>query len=160
VPTPPSTSEFKDETRRHSSTALSGGACTQQTIGLERRTRGKKLAMKTEKIIARGNDKFRHEATTGAKPSMPGMIVATRKVQALPDAVKRRMIELIRDYDRFDDGDDQFPDQHDGGQFSIGEQMFVWKIDWTADPTGIVIPESDKPETYFRVLTIMLAEEA
>ena len=116
--------------------------------------------MGLEKMIAHVNDTFRHEAATGTKLSMPGMIVATRRVQALPKSVMRRIFELIRDYDRFDDGDDQFPDQHDGGQFSIGEQMFVWKIDWTADPTGIVIPESDKPETYFRVLTIMFAEEA
>ena len=52
-----------------------------------------------------------------------------------------------------------FPDEHGRGQFSIGDQMFVWKIDWTADPTGIVIPESERPETFFHVLTIMCAEE-
>jgi hypothetical protein len=73
--------------------------------------------------------------------------------------VKRAVLEQIRAYDNFDDGDGDFPDEHGGGQFSIGEQMFVWKIDWTADPTGIVIPESERPETFFRVLTITCAEE-
>ena len=110
-------------------------------------------------VIAQVNDTFRHEAATGTKLSMPGMIVATRKVQALPDAVKRTIFEQIHAYDDFDDGDNDFPDEHGRGQFWIGEQMFVWKIDWIADPTGIVIPERERPETFFRVLTIMCAEE-
>ena len=115
--------------------------------------------MDSEKLIAQVNDTFRHEATSGTKLSMPGMIVATRRVQGLPDAVKRAVLEQIRAYDNFDDGDDDFPDEHGRGQFSIGDQMFVWKIDWTADPTGIVIPKSERPETFFHVLTIMCAEE-
>lgn len=99
--------------------------------------------MGSEKLIVQVNDTFRHEATTGTKLSMPGMLVATRRVQALPGAVKRAVLEQIRAYDNFDDGDDDFPDEHGRGQFSIGEQVFVWKIDWTADPTGIVISESE-----------------
>ena len=115
--------------------------------------------MNMEKVIVQANDTFRHEAMTGARLSMPGMIVATPRVEALPDAVKRRIFEAIRDYDRFDDGDDQFPDEHERGFYCIGRETFAWKIDWTPDPTGIVIPENEKPETFFRVLTIMFADE-
>jgi hypothetical protein len=115
--------------------------------------------MDMEEVIAQVNDTFRREAMNGTALSMPGMVVATRRVQALPDAVKRRIFEAIRDYDRFNDGDDQFPDEHERGFFCIGKEMFAWKIDWTADHTGIVIPEDEKPETFFRVLTIMFAEE-
>jgi hypothetical protein len=115
--------------------------------------------MEMEKIIAQVNDTFRREAMSGAKLSMPGMIVATRRVQALPEAVQRRIFAAIRDYDGFDDGNDQFPDEHESGQFSINEELFAWKIDWIADPTGIVLPEKWKPETFFRVLTIMFARE-
>ena len=112
-----------------------------------------------KKIIAQVNDTFRREAMNGIALSMPGMVVATPRVQALPDPVQRRIFEAIRDYDRFNDGDDQFPDEYAHGFFCIDKEMFAWKIDWTADPTGIVIPENDKPETFFRVLTIMFAEE-
>lgn len=119
----------------------------------------RELSMDMKRLIAQVNDTFRREAMNGVALSMPGMIVATPRVQALPDPVQRRIFEAIRDYDRFNDGDDQFPDEHAHGFFCIDKEMFVWKIDWTADPTGIVIPENEKPETFFRVLTIMFAEE-
>jgi len=115
--------------------------------------------MNTAGVIAQVNDIFRREALSGIALSMPGMIVASRRVQGLPDALQRRIFEAVRDYKDFDDCDDQFPDEHERGFICIGNDMFAWKIDWTADPTGIVIPEKERPETFFRVLTIMFAEE-
>jgi hypothetical protein len=121
--------------------------------------------MDMKKVNTQVNDTFRREAMDRAALSMPGMVVLTPRVKALPDALKRRIYEAIRDYNRFDDGDDQFPNElehehgHGHGFFWIGEEMFMWTIDWTADPTGIVLPENEKPETFFRVLTIMLANE-
>ena|ERR1017187_10722741 len=84
--------------------------------------------MDMEKVIAQVNDCFRREAMKGTGLSMPGLVVATRRVQALPDAVKRRIFEAIRDYDRFNDSDDQFPDEHGHGSFWIGEEMFMWNL--------------------------------
>lgn len=43
------------------------------------------------------------------------MVVGTRRVQALPNSMKMKMFEKIRDFNRFDDDDDQSPDRHEFG---------------------------------------------
>jgi len=39
--------------------------------------------------------------------------------------MKMKLFEKIRDFDRFDDNDDQLPDRHEFGSFSTGKEEFA-----------------------------------
>jgi hypothetical protein len=82
----------------------------------------------------------------------------TAGVDALGPAVVAQLIDRLRSYDEFDEGNDPYG-EHDFGAFEHGGQKYFWKIDYY-DPSlcfGSADP-SDSANTV-RVMTLMLADE-
>ena len=105
--------------------------------------------------IARLNDAFRCQNNTGF--SIDGMLVMTRRLAFRDWAFQSQVIEAVRSFTAFENGNDPYR-EHDFGMIEVdGEQLF-WKIDVYATPEGFDAgdPASD---TAFRVLTIMFADE-
>ncbi len=65
---------------------------------------------------------------------------------------------MLREYDDFNAENDR-PDEHDFGSFTMMDRILIWKIDYYApDMIGGSSDPSDPNETV-RVLTLMLAIE-
>ena len=110
------------------------------------------------KRIAELNDQLR--TALGLLTGVPGMMVMTRGIAALPDLAKIEVLKQVRDFSAFTE-DNEPHGEHDFGAFdhTVAGKVF-WKIDYYADKTcqwGSEAPED--PERSYRVLTIMLASE-
>ena len=109
--------------------------------------------------IAELNDRFRTNLFFGPLP-VPGHILYTRGVAALPPDTQLRIWAEVAKFSAFND-DNNPHGEHDFGAFDIeGAGTIFWKIDYYADrscATGSENPAD--PAQSFRVLTIMLASE-
>ena len=114
------------------------------------------------KQIAALNDLFRLNffvPTFGPRP-VPGQIVCTRGVSALPPETQIRIWAAVSSFSEFTE--DDVYGEHDFGAFrmqGVPEKIF-WKIDYYADSSCMSGSEDPSDEAQcFRVLTIMLASE-
>jgi len=112
--------------------------------------------------IAALNDLFRlnfFAPTFGPRP-VPGQVVSTRGVSALPPETQISIWAAVSGFSDFTD--DDIYGEHDFGAFrteSVPEKIF-WKIDYYADKACTAGSEdASDPAQCFRVLTIMLASE-
>jgi hypothetical protein len=116
----------------------------------------------TTEQIALLNDKFRKHCMMPlffTSDPVPGMMVRTRGVAALPPETQVEIMALVRDFHDFD-GDNDPHGEHDFGACEHNGQRIFWKIDYYSDRFchwGAEHPED--PAQCFRVLTIMLASE-
>ena len=97
------------------------------------------------------NDAFR-------RTFIGGRVMITCGVDALPDLIKAKALQLVTVFDQFGEDNDPYG-EHDFGSFELADQKFFWKIDYY-DPRcefGSEDP-SDSTRTT-RVLTLMLASE-
>ncbi len=72
------------------------------------------------------NDIFRKSlGMTGA-----GRVVMTSGVDGLSDEIRTKVLLAVRDYDKFDDGNDPYG-EHDFGVIELtGQPKIYWKIDY------------------------------
>jgi hypothetical protein len=103
--------------------------------------------------IADQNDKFR-----SGQSAIPGRIVVTSSINALPVEEIEEILQKVKEYDSFTEDNDPYG-EHDFGRFSHNEQTFLWKIDYF-DPT-LQFHSEDKEDISktVRVLTIMYSHE-
>lgn len=116
------------------------------------------MSVDNTKRIAELNDQLR--TALGILSGVPGTMVMTRAVAALPDQAKFEVLQQVRDFSLFTEDNDPHG-EHDFGAFDhpLAGKIF-WKIDYYADDrceTGSEAPED--PARSYRVLTIMLASE-
>jgi Protein of unknown function (DUF3768) len=112
--------------------------------------------------IAKLNDEFRRQAGLALSDtrSVPGRCLMTAGIMALGRQAQAEILARVRQFSRFEPGDDPYG-EHDFGSLSTtgGEQVF-WKIDYFADEAMEYGAEDpDDPTRCFRVLTVMLAAE-
>ncbi|MGA7796796.1 MAG: DUF3768 domain-containing protein [Candidatus Acidiferrales bacterium] len=115
------------------------------------------------KQIAALNDLFRLNffvPTFGPRP-VPGQVVCTRGISALPPETQICIWAEVSGFDNFTEGDDPHG-EHDFGAFTMpgAPEKIFWKVDYYADSSCTLGSEDPSdPARCFRVLTIMLASE-
>ena len=87
-----------------------------------------------------------------------GRVVLTSGVNALPDLVKARALQLLATFDQFNEDNDPHG-EHDFGSFELAHWKFLWKIDYYDEHCQFGSEDPSDPEKTTRVLTLMLAEE-
>ena len=110
--------------------------------------------------IAVLNDYFRMNFLIPSQRRVPGQIVCTSGISALPMETQSRIwLDVIR-FNAFTEDNDPHG-EHDFGAFEVeGAGKIFWKIDYYADRSCRFGSENPAaPEKSFRVLTIMLAAE-
>jgi len=112
------------------------------------------------KRIAALNDLFRLNllALSSGPHPVPGQIVCTRGISALPPETQIRIWAAVSNFNTFEEDDDPYGD-HDFGVLraeGVPEKIF-WKIDYYADKCCTSGSEdATDPAQCFRILTIML----
>lgn len=97
------------------------------------------------------NDAFR-------RTFLGGRVMLTCGIDALPDAIKVNVLQLVRAFKEFDEGNDPHG-EHDFGSFDLQGQRFFWKIDCYDEQCNFGSEDPADPKRTTRVLTIMLANE-
>jgi Protein of unknown function (DUF3768) len=97
------------------------------------------------------NDAFRRTFVGGA-------VMITRGVEAMPLDQRRSILQKIRSFDAFNEGNDPHQ-EHDFGSIDEAGVRCFWKIDYYDRKTEFGSPDPADPAVTTRVLTIMLADE-
>ncbi|WP_240500014.1 DUF3768 domain-containing protein [Sphingomonas montana] len=87
-----------------------------------------------------------------------GVISITRGISALGSLQVIEVLQAVRDFDQFSDGNDPYR-EHDFGTFRLLGDRMMWKIDYYDRERRYGSPDPADPAVTCRVLTIMLAEE-
>ena len=87
-----------------------------------------------------------------------GHIVVTAGVQALPDDQKARVLQAVREFSDFDEGNDPYH-EHDFGSVSVEGVELFFKHDYYDLDMTLHSPDPADPDKTRRVLTVMLASE-
>ena len=87
-----------------------------------------------------------------------GRVTLTSGVDALPDLIKARALQLVRIFDDFSEDNDPHG-EHDFGSFELANFTFFWKIDYYDERCESGSEDPSDPERTTRVLTLMLASE-
>ncbi len=101
--------------------------------------------------IRKLNDQFR-------KSLIGGQILLTSGIIELTDNRPQKIINIVCQYDRFNDNIDPYG-EHDMGAFEYQKLRIFWKIDYYDKLMNAGSPDPSDPEYTTRVLTIMLASE-
>ena len=105
-----------------------------------------------ENKLAKINDEFRHKVLKGGTDN--GRSVITQGIGDLDGLSFVNIINEVANYTNFDEGEEN----HDFGMIELENTPRVfWKIDDFEDKT--MMWGAENPETAYKVLTIMLAEE-
>lgn len=102
--------------------------------------------------IAELNDAFRREFPANGKRYI------TDGIFALDDEDRDAILEKVRAFDAFDEGNDPHG-EHDFGAFDHKGERIFWKIDYYDRACEYGSEDPSDPTQTTRVLTIMLAEE-
>ncbi len=97
------------------------------------------------------NDAFRRTFVGGA-------VVVTAGVEAMPSDQRRTLLQLVRDFEAFDENNDPHG-EHDLGVVEVGGVRYFWKIDYYDREMETLSPDPADPSVTTRVLTVMLADE-
>lgn len=87
-----------------------------------------------------------------------GHCFLTAGVAALDWAMKRRVLNSVRTYVDFEEGNDPYG-EHDFGVFEIDGDKFYFKIDYYSADLHHAAEDPADPVTTHRILTIMFASE-
>jgi hypothetical protein len=87
-----------------------------------------------------------------------GRIMLTARVSALGPPHVTGLINALRQFDRFDEGNDPYG-EHDFGAFDHEGQKFFWKIDYYDRSLNAHSDDPSDPDKTVRVLTLMRADE-
>lgn len=107
-----------------------------------------------KKMIRDLNDALRADLSDASL----GLVVVTDGVRSLGHEAVRAILGYVRDFDRFEEGNDPHQ-EHDFGAFEYEADSIFWKIDYydTDFRCGSEDPASAADTK--RVLTVMLASE-
>ena len=97
------------------------------------------------------NDAFRRTFVGGA-------VMITAGVEALPLDQRRSLLQKVRSFDAFSEGNDPH-EEHDFGSIDEAGIRCFWKIDYYDRKTEFGSPDPADPAVTTRVMTIMLADE-
>lgn len=111
-------------------------------------------------LVAAQNDAFRRSLGPPSR-DVPGRVLMTRGIAALPEAALVRALTGVRTFDTFTPDNDPWH-EHDCAAFTLddadaGRVVVRWKIDYYASDE--LTYGAEDPRRSYRVLTIMLAEE-
>jgi hypothetical protein len=87
-----------------------------------------------------------------------GRILVTRSVIAVGPDFMKAAVQHMRDFDRFDSGDDPYG-EHDFGAFSVNGERLFFKIDYYDPSMTAGSEDPSDPAKCTRVLTLMLAAD-
>jgi hypothetical protein len=87
-----------------------------------------------------------------------GRVMITSGVDALPDMIKAKALELVRLFDQFSEDNDPHG-EHDFGSFDLANCTFFWKIDYYDERCEFGSEDPSDPKRTTRVLTVMLSSE-
>ena len=97
------------------------------------------------------NDAFRRTFVGGA-------VMITSGVEALPLDQRRSLLQKVRSFDSFGEGNDPHQ-EHDFGSIDEAGVRCFFKIDYYDRKTEFGSPDPADPKVTTRVMTIMLADE-
>ena len=97
------------------------------------------------------NDSFRSSFVGGA-------VMLTAAVEALEADTKRRLLERVRTFDKFEKGNDSYR-EHDFGAVEIEGDRFLFKIDYYDRACKFASPDPANPAVTTRILTVMHSAE-
>jgi hypothetical protein len=106
---------------------------------------------KNSQAIAELNDKFRRTFSGGK-------VVLTLGISCLPEPLRLQILQAVRDFVDFDEGDDPYG-EHDFGAFEYEGRSIFWKIDYYNTDLTAGAENPAAAATTTRVLTVMLADE-
>ena len=106
--------------------------------------------------IAAQNDLFR--SSLGETPDLPGQIVLTQGVAALPPIEHIEVIRSVARFDTFNEDNDPHA-EHDFGAFEVRGNRYFWKIDLYANDLQHGSEDPTNPKETHRILTVMMASE-
>jgi hypothetical protein len=87
-----------------------------------------------------------------------GRVFKTMGIDALPIDVQATILDKVRTFSEFTEGDDPYG-EHDFGSFEIEGHPVMWKIDYYDERLEGHSEDAADPEKTRRVLTILLADE-
>lgn len=87
-----------------------------------------------------------------------GRVVITQGIQALGDQAAYRVLQAVREFEAFTEGNDPYH-THEFGAFEVEGQHCMFKIDAYDENLEYGSPDPADPSVTTRVLTIFLASE-
>jgi hypothetical protein len=113
-------------------------------------------AAPNEKIRTRElNDNLRRNILTS--PQF-GEVLFTAGVAALRDDERFALVDEVRCFEDFNEGNDPYG-EHDFGRIDFHGGRYFWKIDYYANDMQSHSPDKSNPQLTRRVLTIMRTDE-
>lgn len=103
--------------------------------------------------IAELNDKYRKSLGV---PGVP--FVFTSGISALPVEDRSAILEKVKTFNDFNEGNDPYG-EHDFGSFEYEGNVINWKIDYYNPQMNAHSEDPADPSKTVRALTVMLAEE-
>jgi hypothetical protein len=104
------------------------------------------------KMIARLNDQFRKTIGQG------GRVYMTQGIQALPPEDQLQVLNLVKTFNDFSEGNDPYG-EHDFGAFDFKGDRVLWKIDYYDNHMEYGSEDPADPEKTVRVMTVMMGYE-
>jgi hypothetical protein len=87
-----------------------------------------------------------------------GRLVMSAGVAALAPAALAQVLAAVRCFAFFTPDNDPYG-EHDCAVLAVGDQRFIWKIDYYDQSLTTGSPDPSDPTVTTRVLSVMLAEE-
>ena len=97
------------------------------------------------------NDQFR-------RTGRGGRIMLTQGIQALGQKAVAEIIDKVRAFDQFNEGNDPYG-EHDFGKIVHGHDTVFWKMSYYDRAMEFGSPDPADPAFTTRVMTVMLVEE-
>ena len=97
------------------------------------------------------NDAFR-------RTFLGGRVMMTCGVDALPEPIKTKALQLVGVFDQFGEDNDPYG-EHDFGSIKFADCTFFWKIDYYDARCEFGSEDPSDPKVTTRVLTVMLSSE-
>ena len=92
------------------------------------------------------------------KTFVGGAVMLTDGVAALPPEARAKLLQRVREFDDFDDGNDPYH-EHDFASIEVDGETYFFKIDYYDRAMQMHSPDAANPDVTTRILTIMLASE-
>lgn len=97
------------------------------------------------------NDSFRTTFVGGA-------VMLSEGVESLDEETRRRLLERVRDFNKFEEGNDPFQ-EHDFGAIDLEGNRYLFKLDYYDRKCRSHSPDPANPDVTTRILTVLKAEE-
>lgn len=103
-------------------------------------------------------DKVRELNDSFRQTFVGGVVLLTAGVHAIDEASRKAILEKVRNFSNFEEGNDPYR-EHDFGGFDHQGDRILWKIDYYDRPMKHSSPDPANPALTTRVLTVMLGSE-